>query len=1072
MNKLFKLTCMLGGVALLIASCQKEEDSVFETDIPKPIKEGEEVLITIKATEGSDSKTYIDGTAVKWKADEEQLKVFEVATPKAAGDPEISKATSAVGVTEDSGASMTFGVSFDGKSSENYSSFDYYAFYPNSAFQSGDAPTNVAINTKAAQTPILVDDDPEKPSFDPSADLLIAKGVTGLSSQAATLDMQFGRAVAVARMTIKNLESTDPVTKITFSAKIGETPVKLAGRTSFNLTTGTLVDSFGGNVGETSIILDCSGLGQSANSSTGMTTFFTCYPFTINSTNPGSIKVVVETATQKFTKEVTVNSAKGLSLKAGLASTFSIDMDDIDGESKSVDLCYASLSFAEYHAAGGKNSYGNLTVYKAAHGDAWVTYACESGSAIGIRKYNDTNDSYIKLPDFVDDIKTVVVTLASVTADKALTLETSATGKGGTIASQATTSAVEYTFDLTSGHYKTAYLRSNGFQALVSKIEVYSGTDTRPALAAPASVTASLNDDDANVTNSIDVSWESVDGAASYLIILMDEDTNITTKSAVSSPYTVTDLAYEMEYLISVKAVPADLYVKKASPETDAEDPVTTGADPSGGITLTTSEISAGSNTVQGTNNSQLAYRMGTGDNDGSLTFDAGYETITFTLAGWASGTRSFSITNGTINDSNSLSPSAGSPSGTISASFSTSYSGTEYTIDVTDPTETVVFSGRRAVVWGFHAIEYVPDVRDPAPIAWKNGDDPRTTASVKKVGGVYTWLDPVGSHPTLKITGEMSETDRNKVTYSSSVTSVATIASDTGVITLAGVGETVIKATYPGAAGDTYKHTEVSYTLTVTPYYAVTIETPDHGSFTVKNGETTISTGAEVPAGATINITDITPEDGYALSTLVYNDGSDHDIKAAKSFTMPATAVSITATFESGDPEPTAIYTANFEGASEHRTEGNNSYTSNTYTVGGVQWDLTYADIISNNSLEGSYNCTMRSAKKTNNCPTFTTGNILSSSTTVTKITFQATFNASYHLSHTLEYSTNGGSSWNTLTDARDNEVDASNGYSATFTSVTTSDLRLRFTVTCTGHDTTNSTCDSRIDNIIVYGY
>ena len=261
------------------------------------------------------------------------------------------------------------------------------------------------------------------------------------------------------------------------------------------------------------------------------------------------------------------------------------------------------------------------------------------------------------------------------------------------------------------------------------------------------------------------------------------------------------------------------------------------------------------------------------------------------------------------------------------------------------------------------------------------------------------------------------------------------------------------------------------SATFTKVSTYAVTWSAPSHGSITVKQGESTISSNAQVPQGATINIT-VSPDDGYVLSTLVYNDGSDHDIKAAKSFTMPAHSVSITATFESGEPEPTAIYTANFEGASEHRTEGNNSYTSNTYTVGGVSWDLTYADIISNASLEGSYNCTMRSAKNTNNCPTFTTGNILSSSTTVTKITFQATFNATYHKSHTLEYSVNGGTSWNTLTDARDNTVNASNGYSATFTSVTTSDLRLRFTVTCTGHGSTNSTCDSRIDNIIVYGY
>lgn len=88
------------------------------------------------------------------------------------------------------------------------------------------------------------------------------------------------------------------------------------------------------------------------------------------------------------------------------------------------------------------------------------------------------------------------------------------------------------------------------------------------------------------------------------------------------------------------------------------------------------------------------------------------------------------------------------------------------------------------------------------------------------------------------------------------------------------------------------------SATFTKLQTYAVTWSAPSNGTITVKNGETTLSSGDLVPETATVNIT-VSPADGYALSTLVYNDGSDHDIKAAKSFTMPSHAVSITATFE-----------------------------------------------------------------------------------------------------------------------------------------------------------------------------
>ncbi len=84
---------------------------------------------------------------------------------------------------------------------------------------------------------------------------------------------------------------------------------------------------------------------------------------------------------------------------------------------------------------------------------------------------------------------------------------------------------------------------------------------------------------------------------------------------------------------------------------------------------------------------------------------------------------------------------------------------------------------------------------------------------------------------------------------------------------------------------------------FTFIPSYPVQFETPSNGTIVVKHGETTLTSGATVAVGETITIT-TTPSSGYVLSTLVYNDGSDHDIKATKSFTMPDHAVSITASF------------------------------------------------------------------------------------------------------------------------------------------------------------------------------
>lgn len=94
-----------------------------------------------------------------------------------------------------------------------------------------------------------------------------------------------------------------------------------------------------------------------------------------------------------------------------------------------------------------------------------------------------------------------------------------------------------------------------------------------------------------------------------------------------------------------------------------------------------------------------------------------------------------------------------------------------------------------------------------------------------------------------------------------------------------------------------------VTVSATFAKLYTVTWSTPEHGTITVKNGSTTLSSGDTVPEGATVTIT-TNPDDGYKLATLKYNDGSDHDIKAAKTFTMPSNDVSISATFESGSSE------------------------------------------------------------------------------------------------------------------------------------------------------------------------
>ena len=600
--KRFASFLFVASAIALAASCAKE------INVDNADNNGKEIQITVIASEkplfDAETRTYIDGTSVKWANSGEKIKVFEVATP-VEGEAETTSAVSSDGVTNDNGATMKFGVSMTAKDVSDYSAFDYYAVYPSSAYQTGTTVSSIALNTKAAQTPSAT-------NFDPTQDLLIAKKVENGGSQATTLDMEFARLVAVGKMTIKNLGTTDEITKIRFSAKKGTgesaTPIILAGRTAFNLETACPVSSFGSNAADHEIILDYEGQGITANSSTGMVAYFLCYPFTINSENPGSFQVIVETAAKTFTKDVSVSSAKGLSFVTGKSSVFSVDMNGITGEDKEVDLRYAYLDYNDFMAAGGATSYSNVTVNKA-HGDSWVMYAISSNDAIGVRRNDkDDNDSYIKLPDFKENINKVVVTLKNVTASKTITLESSATANDGSIASLTTTSATVYTFDLTSASVKTAYFRSHDAQAMVEKIEAYAGTDNRTALSNPENVEATLN---ANTTNSIDVSWNSVQNAGGYLISLLDANSNETIFEATSSPYTATGLNYETVYSVSVTATPADPYLYKNSDQASAANTVTTGAAPGGAkwvLVSSIGEITAGDKYLLATNDKAHVY--------------------------------------------------------------------------------------------------------------------------------------------------------------------------------------------------------------------------------------------------------------------------------------------------------------------------------------------------------------------------------------------------------------------------------------------------------------------------------
>ena len=110
-----------------------------------------------------------------------------------------------------------------------------------------------------------------------------------------------------------------------------------------------------------------------------------------------------------------------------------------------------------------------------------------------------------------------------------------------------------------------------------------------------------------------------------------------------------------------------------------------------------------------------------------------------------------------------------------------------------------------------------------------------------------------------------------------------------------------------PGAKVDDFFHYDgpISFYMDLESNELVVKNVPDgYSSVSVPssaNGKVTadqyvVADSAEGNA-RTVTLT-VTPDEGYQLKSLKYNDGQDHDITSAKSFTMPTTNVIVTAEF------------------------------------------------------------------------------------------------------------------------------------------------------------------------------
>lgn len=544
-----KFMLFVAAAATMVA-CQKEE----------AVAPSQNFDLTVEATAEplqDETRTYIDDTnTILWGAEESMTISCYDATAVAS---HFATATTTE-YADQSKASFAFKLT-------NVAATGNYILggvYPTAACINSDAANAFKVSLPAKQSATVN-------SYDPAAYIMVAQPVQ-VEELPESLMMNYRRATALNKVTLTGID--DDIVSVTITAP---KTVKLAGRRYIDLTSGASNEVYYGVSNEIQVLYDEALVGGY-----DMNIWFTSWEGVV--AEGEQLTICAKSETTSYTRTITAN-ANGISFKEGFLNLLTVNMaaDDVVVETVAsyegnyvaavkVDGTYYALSV---EANGNRQAAVALDSWNVVNDvyfteDTNIQWTIEKTEA-GYTMLNGTKYIYF---DGTDN------NYASTSTNPYyLTIEASATEGAVKIASKNIASRIlQYNKDYNYFAFYTSDQVSDFY--LLKPM-----ADTRTALATP-NVTAQVVD-----LNNITVSWESVEGAASYIVTCNDIK-----KTIEGNECTFEGLVYNMPYTITVTAVPTDPTVYTISTGTTT---VTTGESPnatSGTATYDFTKISGFSN--------------------------------------------------------------------------------------------------------------------------------------------------------------------------------------------------------------------------------------------------------------------------------------------------------------------------------------------------------------------------------------------------------------------------------------------------------------------------------------------
>ena len=562
-----------------LASCAKTEI--------RPEVESRDVHFVVNTAENEEVKSFIDnnldGTYTpKWSKGDE-LAIFVGAINENTKKPTgVLKNTNTTGTT----------AKFDGIITGIPAEGTFKSFAPAAVFEKGYTDGTAGVNLALMQKPSRL-------TIDEACDILVAKEagyMADATGEVTIEDLYFKRMFSIVKIALNGPATLNGEKVQKFSLTAPEGTV-LAGRAAIDLSTATIKQWNIENNAVTAIYeADAPVFGGAAGSENVV--WLVVNPVTIAS----GAKVVLagETAGYTFSKEVTLS--KDLVFPQSKLAVINLKLAEENCTKKQTENRIYVENFGKVtdnktkpqpsatgavgtgvsesltYVYSGKNTNIRFNSNGHSSNDPFLYISTESDS-FTIEKIVLNNESSLKLSAQARTASgTQILSVSYKESSATVWTKASSTMSAGTNTFDTVQSVI---FSIDSS-VKSLDLKFESTGAtLVDDIVLESFEDTRVKLDVPANLSANV---DEAISNKINLTWDVVNNAKSYEVVLSAEGKTDIVKTAESASLSVESLDYSTSYSIKVRAISSDS-AKFIDSDYCATVTVTTGVKPEGGST-------------------------------------------------------------------------------------------------------------------------------------------------------------------------------------------------------------------------------------------------------------------------------------------------------------------------------------------------------------------------------------------------------------------------------------------------------------------------------------------------------